>query len=349
MDLLIPTRAYFKDDVESRALILKEEVTQNYRGVSPGFEVVLLGGPDGDITDPEKIVANLAKYSADPNFYLALHCPLERDDYESHRTDIASDEGLFVLEDLLNLAVKIKAQQVIVHPENFHRGSKLLNQDISQEQKEFLQKKVKLNISRVQEVAEYEGIVSVENMPYPLMGDDKRLKSVKSMVYDPVIMTAADMQEFDNVALDTAHYFLMSDFLNYLGGQFGRGMSFDEDFEGKIVGLTEEDKVEQPRLMDLMNNLGDKIKYIQINDAKGIWVPEGGPNHPQGDHFEEGIVPKKGRFSYEFEKVLIDLAQKDIPISVTVWDEDHRVAKETIESLRYVLAWLAPYKIGAEN
>jgi hypothetical protein len=138
--ILSPARARFKDDVEIRARLLEETVRGTY---SAGFEVVLGGGPDGDLTMQDDICRNLDSFSQNPDFYISVYSPVERSDYTKRHTDLTTEQGLETFVKVLQLSQKINAKTVNVHSENFHLGKGLLQKDISAEEKQSLQERVK--------------------------------------------------------------------------------------------------------------------------------------------------------------------------------------------------------------
>ncbi len=251
MIFLTPVRALLKDDIEIREKIMKEFSDR----LDYGSEVVLLGGPLGDLKKSEEIIKNLKSY-ANNDFFLTVHAPIERSDFTKKHTDLTTQEGLKTLKKVLELSRKINAKIVNVHTENFHLGRELLEKEISEEKRKKLQDKVKKNIIQAKNSVKYGGIVTVENMSYPLMGDDKNFTSVDSMPYDPLINTANDIISFSDIpeigiCIDTCHYGINKRIFNEA---YRQKLTKQQLKKRGILGVIYEDIETQPSLVELAKN-----------------------------------------------------------------------------------------------
>jgi hypothetical protein len=323
--LLTPTRAKIKEDVDTRAKILDEYLKGKY---PVGFEVVLIGGPKGDLTSQDTICKNLDKFFSNPDFYIAVHAPLEREDYARKHTDLTTEQGLETLAKVLQLAQRINAKLVNVHSENFYLGKDLLQKNISSKEKRELQSRVKRSILQVKTFVGYDGIITLENMPYPLMGDVKDVQCIEDVPYDPIINSAEDILYFSNalgICIDTSHYGITQRIFNEISG-----LPHHELKKRGILGIPYEDIKPQPKLVELARKLGESLKHIHLSDFRGIWIP--------GKSFhEEGIVPGEGEYDLEIRELIKFISNKEISITLEVYDTNLKSTPETRKTIAYVL------------
>ncbi len=209
MILLVPIRARFKSDIFLRERLLRKKIEEKF---SFGFEVKLVGGADGDINYHREIVKNLKPYSKNSEFYLTLHCPLERNNFFSVKTDLTKKEGIVTLKKVLKLAKEINAKLVNFHTETIYFGREFIKKGFTLKKKRLLQKKVLETVVLVKEKVNFQGKITFENVPYAMMGDDPKFRTIEEMIFDPLIITAQDMLNFTlieeeiGICLDTSHY-----------------------------------------------------------------------------------------------------------------------------------------------
>ncbi len=325
--ILTPVRAVFEDDIKTRENLLEKTVGGNY---PVGFEIVFIGGVEGDLSSPDKICRNLEKFSSNPNFYLSVHSPCERDDYTKKQTDLTTGEGLETLAKVLDLAQKINARLVNVHSENFHLGKDLLKRSISFEEKRSLQDRLVKGLVQVKGVVGYEGVVTIENMPYPLMGDDPQFSLSSDMPFDPIINTAQDILYFSKeigICIDTCHYGISQKIFNSFIEQ---DLSLEELKQRGYLGITSEDLQQQPSLTELSGLLGDSLQCVHLSDFEGIWVPE-------KSFFKEGLVPGEGEYEGEIREFVELISNKPIPVNVEVGDNDFKNPAESERAIKHLL------------
>jgi hypothetical protein len=323
--LLTPARARIKEDVDIRAKILDEYLKDKH---PVGFEVVLKGGPKGDLMFQDAICKNLDSFSSNSDFYIAVHTPLEREDYTKKHTDLTTEQGLETFARVLQLAKRINAGLVNTHSENFHLGKDLLQKDISPEEKRELQDRVKKSILQAKTSVGYDGIITLENMPYPLMGDIKDVQNIEDVPYDPIIDSAEDILYFSNavgICIDTCHYGIAQRIINEISG-----LPQHELRKRGVLGIPYEDIKPQPKLVELAGKLGESLKHVHLSDFRGIWVP--------GESFyEEGLVPGEGEYGSELKEFLKFISGKEVPVNLEVYDSDLSSAPETKKTIAYVL------------
>lgn len=324
--ILTPVRALLKNDIE-----IREEIMKNLPDrFDYGFEVVLLGGPLGDLQKLKKIIENLKGY-VENDFFLAVHASIERSDFTKKHTDLTTHQGLKTFKKVLQLSKKINAKIVNVHTENFHTGKELLEKEISTEKRGELREKVKKNIIQAKNSVKYDGIITVENMSYPLMGDDKNFTSVESMPYDPLMNTANDILSLSDIpeigiCTDTCHYGICK---RTFSDAYRQKLTKQQLKKHGVLGVVYEDIKIQPSLIKLANKLGSSLKYIHLSDYRGVWIPN-------KSHFEEGLVPGEGEYENEIRDFIKFAFKKKIPISLEVRDKNLKKLNETKRALKYI-------------
>ena len=122
MHLLTPVRATYEEDIRVR-----HDFLNSARDLfEVGFEVILPGGYEGDLKQSDTIRRNLAEYSENDGFFLALHAPLERTNYQESPMDLTTERGMDTLIEVLRLANQINARIVNVHSEYMRTEDALL-------------------------------------------------------------------------------------------------------------------------------------------------------------------------------------------------------------------------------
>jgi sugar phosphate isomerase/epimerase len=330
MILLTPVRARFKEDIILRERVLKEYVQNIY---PIGFEVILPGGPKGDLNYSQTIVKNLKRYSEDPNFYLTLHHVIERKRLNLKGTDLTEKEGLKILKKILELAKAINARLVNLHTEKFYFGEELLKKPTSLKAKRSLQKKIKEGVEKVKKSLNYLGKISFENVFHALMGDYPAFKTAKKMIFDPLLVTAEDFFHFSNfqqglgVCLDTCHYGLTKKAINK---GLKTKLTRKEIIDLGLFGLPKEDIKFQPNLKFLAKKLGKRLFSVHFSDFKGFWSPG-------KTCYSEGVVPGEGESEKELLQFLKYIKEKNIPVTLEVKDKDFKKLKETKKVIKWII------------
>jgi hypothetical protein len=332
--LLTTARAASAEDITIRERILQEQVQGKY---PIGFEVVLKGGPNGDLLEEDQIRRNLERFSSNPNFYLSVHAPLERVDYTRRHTDLTTEQGLETLAKVLKLAQKINARDVVVHSENFHLGKELLEREFFNADKRELRCKVKRGILQTKKSVGYNGEVNIENMPYPLMANEPSLDTIEKSVYDPVITSMVDISYFANpptvgICLDTAHYGIMKKMFDTINSE---KLSREQLKQRGFLGIVATDfNQEQPELDLLFTLFGDALKHLHISDFKGIWIPG-------KSYFSEGLVPGEGEYEKDLRSLIHRISSRKIPVCLEVRDSDLKQCEQTKKTIEYILRTIA--------
>lgn len=322
MYILTPSRAVFAGDIATRAELLKNVGDKH----ETGFEVVLLDGMS-DLQKADKIVDNLKSYQ---DYHITLHGPLERNDYTLKHTDLTTEEGQKTLEKVLTLGKRINAEVVNVHTENFHLGKDLIKKDLSDEKIYAIGWLVFDNLNLAKENSKYDGKLTLENMPYPLMGDYAEL-DISTMPYDPLVNTARDIRTFGNknlnigICVDSCHYFITKDKVDSL---VEANLTLKQLREQGILGLPV--IKEQPNLTDFAKGLGDDLMHVHLVDSRGMWVAG-------KSAFEEGVVPGEGEHTEELAEFIKYLAPKDITVNLEVNDKDFKDPAESRRAIEWVL------------
>ena len=204
MHLLTPVRATYEEDIRVR-----HDFLNSARDLfEVGFEVILPGGYEGDLKQSDTIRRNLAEYSENDGFFLALHAPLERTNYQESPMDLTTERGMDTLIEVLRLANQINARIVNVHSEYMRTEDALLGvyyDDIKLRLREAIVK----NIAGAYTAASYRGIIALENSPLPAMRDDHSFKSKEAMLFEPLIDSPYGMKFFSDrgtyLCFDTCH------------------------------------------------------------------------------------------------------------------------------------------------
>ncbi|OGC47104.1 MAG: hypothetical protein A3A94_03610 [Candidatus Portnoybacteria bacterium RIFCSPLOWO2_01_FULL_43_11] len=289
-----PCRAVKREDVRVRLNLLQE-----IKGKYPiGFEIV--GPIDDFFYERELIISNIKEIKRELDF-LIIHSPVERENYFSGNTNLSTEKGMETLKSVYGLARMIGAEQVIVHAEVLS-----FTPLISERQKK--KENLKENLKRL--VIRPAVKLSLENMPYPLMGDV--MYSYEDMVWDPFFADPFELYEFVS--------------------EIGIFMTFDTCHWGTLGFPVS--------LKTIVNKFKEKISHFHISDCWGHWIPG-------TSVFKEGLVPGDGFLGEEQFRELFSFFKNDswntmnYTINLEVNDSDFKNPKESRESIRRILSWLS--------
>lgn len=329
MTILTPARAKNKKDLKLRYGVLKEKIQGRYK---IGFEVILLGGAEGDLKSSKKIAGNLEPYRKKENFQINLHHSIERKDFSSKSTDLTRNEGLQTLSKALELANEIRAE-VVVHTENFYFGKEIAENKISLKKKRALQKKIKEEVIREKKKTGFEGKIAFENVPPAIMGDWPGFDTAENMIYDPLIITADDFSEFADlennigVCFDVCHYNITK---KAIGRVLKRGVNDLNIRKFGLLCLPKEQIKEQPGYIEVAEKLGKGLFEIHFSDSLGLW--EEGKSY-----YKEGVALGEGENTDFFKELLGYLKNKDISVNLEVKDKNLKLLEETKKSIKWLI------------
>jgi hypothetical protein len=334
--ILTPTRAVFKNDLITRLGIIKRLESEGY---PTGLEVVLVGGPEKDLKETDKIKANLENHAK--NTYLTVHAPIEDKDFTKKWTDLTAYDGVETFYKTLKLGIDIGAKIVNVHSNKYIFGKELQAREFQAKEKHDLQRDTALGIDQARVASGYNGIISLENWPYPPMGDRDNITTIGETPYDPVIYTLNDMRQMallfrsekDKVCLDTCHYGITRKILN-------ESMEHGKEKRGVLdVPVLDE----QPELSRMPSLMGPLLGYVHFSDCKGTW------DLSKNSFYQEGFVPGEGDLGTECSMFLRNLERSDLPVLLEVKDEDFQKCAETRRAMDYVSSILKKYASNQQN
>jgi sugar phosphate isomerase/epimerase len=328
MIILTPARARVKADI-----VLREKILERIKGnQTKGFEVVLPGGPQGDLKYAKQIVRNLKKYSENPAFYLTMHGPVERKRLYSKTTDLTTEEGLKTLEKVMKLAKAINARILNVHIEKFYSGRDLQGKKISQIQRRKLQDKVRKGVLKIKRKIKFKGKVALEDIFPAMMADVPSYNTVRKMVFDALLVTLKDCQHIAavkqdlGVCLDICHYGLTRETIN----RYLKNRKESKELGWGLSGLSEKDIEPQPDLMTFAKRMGEKLFYVHFSDFKGFWIPG-------KSYYTEGLAPGDGWYNKkELVKFWNYLKKNNIPVNLEVKDKNLKILKRTKKAISWI-------------
>ena len=197
-------------------------------------------------------------------------------------------------------------------------------------------------ISRLRQQEGYEGIITLETMPLPKMGDV--FLHPEEMAYDILLTTVRALVTFNppegiELCLDTSHTGLAIQKINCLRRKYKTLTKEILEDEG-IKGLDPNIPF-QPSLIDTIRNspLLHKVGLVHFSDYTGPW-------EPNSQLFHEGVQPLEGNFGF----LLIDLLreinsfaikdQRRIPVTLEVSIADYNNAVEMEHGLELLMEFL---------
>lgn len=285
---LTPCRPKFPGDVQTRMALAE---------IWPGLGLEFVGPLDDYLNHQGKIIENLKGYGGPA----VLHFPFEWKSVDG-ATDLSTKLGLENLLRVLEFAEKIKVAKVICHAGVVMQTPRYVN---IRDEKEKIWEELTVNLSIA--VKSFGGVVCLENMPFPLMGDV--IDTEKEMIWDPFFKYLGELTTFcqqtgTKVCFDTCHY-------------------------GTI-------KTDIATAAETLLQSGC-LAHVHISDVYGQWIDG-------VSKFSEGIVPGKGNIGIKefgkFFRFLRDSGQK-ITATLEVADTDFEKCEKTRETIAVLPQLLA--------
>jgi len=293
-----PCRAAKMGDVETRVKLLLGSASGENR-IPLGLEVV---GPLSDFqTSAEEIVRNVAEAKKQGIERVVIHAPITRNNWREAPTNLSRSESVEILNGVFDIANRIGARLVNAHFETFLTADEM--REFTDAKRNQILEKVSDNLRRIKK-----GTVglSLENMPWPLMGDSYWCQA--DMIYEPV---SVDPEEVARFAL-----------------QNGAGLTFDTCHWGTL-GLS-------ISLKTAVQRVAHNLVHLHMSDVLGRWIDGSA-------RYKEGVVPGDGDLGQEVFYLLLEYLQDlEDPVTITaeVNDRDFKNPEESRLSLARIFEWL---------
>jgi sugar phosphate isomerase/epimerase len=296
--IVVPTRACKRDDVETMLRVLERTVKGS--GHEFGLEIVGRAGDFQSEEGREATKKNIRELAS--GAYLVVHGFSGLAVYEEGSADMRTETGKQLLDTYVKLGADIGASYVHVHSGAGYRGV-----DLKPEVKKAELLKVRRTLESAGYNPRYKGLIGIENLPNPSMGD---VDTYPCTVWRDCVDSLEDCLTIVKgtmmmVTFDTCHYAC--------------------DREGENIDLIESFKL-----------LGAHAHHLHISDVTGRWIP-------YQSVWTEGVIPGEGRIGEEQFKRFFSYIRDNNPsigLCVEVANKDFTKPVETEVAVRKVLDWL---------